>query len=153
MASYFERYKGDATNYSLFLWGSAMPMIEYYETNGMILSSEEPEFYDSRIGEITFDDELWTLLGESGVYPKYVKWNIGLQYGAPNHWAYYLIPEEGADLFEIFSSNPGEFCIEKRGSGVPTEVIKIWRYDSSSWGDQVLYDANCQPLAVLDGPM
>ena len=50
----------------------------------------------------------WTLLGESDVYPKFVKFNIGLYVGKPDLVIFFLIPQAGAELFSVFLSNPGE---------------------------------------------
>ena len=74
-ASYFEKYRDDTANYSLYIWGFVMPMIFYYESNGMIIPPEEPLSWYGWIDETSFDDNVYTLLGEPGVYPMFVKYS------------------------------------------------------------------------------
>ena len=38
--SQFKRYEHDRDNFSLFIWGYVMPLLDYYKTHGKIVSSE-----------------------------------------------------------------------------------------------------------------
>ena len=84
----FEKYRHDEKNFSLYIWGHAMIMLDHYLTNEMLLQLDDVEFEDlfglwknklSRrqnvdpeafIGEDELSDPSeWTYYGEPGVYP------------------------------------------------------------------------------------
>ena len=104
--TYFEKYRDDTANYSLYIWGSVMPLMKYYAKNGMVIPPEEPislSWHD----ETAFDDSLFTLFGEEDVYPKFVEHR---SFQDDNQVSIYVLYEAGADLFSVLDAYLGNVC-------------------------------------------
>ena len=74
-ASHFEKYRRDKNNFSLYIWGHAMILLDLYMTNDMLL--HDPEGFEIEdLGEVPYwiklgDPSEWIYYGEPEIYPQF----------------------------------------------------------------------------------
>ena len=87
----------DRNNFSLYIWGFAMIMIDYYEANNKILYTHDPR-------KPYFGD---THFGEQNQFPQFIR-DVGITEFEVD---YYEITHEGAEWLQFFREDTDE-CFE-----------------------------------------
>ena len=90
VASYFEKYRTDMDNFSLFIWGYAMNMLDFYEANDMLLSPQD-------VGEQ--ERPFTTFFGEFGHFPQLKKVERGQK------TTYFIMTSSDGEFDKFFQRN------------------------------------------------